>query len=106
VHKQRFYLKEWREERELSQAKLAARTDTGETRVDIRTIQNIENEPYSIRQGRVIRALEKALDLPAGGLKQPPDQAQRVEQEANLDFEERMKGRVTIEIDGEEIELT
>lgn len=79
VSKERYYLKEWRVERQLSQPKLAARTDTGETRVDIRTIQKIEAEPLVYdnegkpkRNDRTIRALEIALDLPSGGLKTDP----------------------------------
>jgi transcriptional regulator with XRE-family HTH domain len=106
VHKQRYYLKEWREERGLSQPKLAAKTDEGDAGVDIRTIQNIEAEPNSIRQGRVIRVLEKALDLPPGGLKEPPSGTQKEEPPPSKELEDRLKGRVTIDVNGVEVELT
>jgi transcriptional regulator with XRE-family HTH domain len=79
MQQERYFLKEWREEKGLSQPKLEAKTEDDGMRVDRRTIQHIEADPRvlkddgnPLRSGRTIRALEKALDLPAGGLKTDP----------------------------------
>jgi DNA-binding XRE family transcriptional regulator len=107
VTNDRYYLREHRHEAGLSQPKLAAIAE-----VDQGTISGIETEPAverdgkPLRQERVIRKLERALGLPPGGLKSPPHPLQVAEPEKLPPLEEALKGRMTIDVNGVEVELT
>jgi transcriptional regulator with XRE-family HTH domain len=105
VTKQRFYLQEWRDYKVWSQEELANKSG-----VDASTISAIENEPYGRRQARVIRDLAEALGIEPEDLRVPPypKETRRVEQPATKrpELEEALRGRITIDVNGVEVELT